>query len=140
MVAKLILPAVLLFLSSNAITAQSVPSVEELPKFMSREVTITEPERDADGFFPKGPASVCIEGPPQRQCYTAPKEFGNNPTVALIDLDKYTPALFFSAASGGISGWQVHLLSFLLERAIDLRRADSRHSRRCLGVGSSSLW
>ena len=76
---------------------------------MWREVTLIDPgPADADDFFPKGPASVCVEGPPQRQCYTAPKEFGNSPTVEVIQLDKDTPALFFSAASGGVSGWQVH--------------------------------
>jgi hypothetical protein len=82
-------------------------SAQTLPKFMGREVKVIKPERE-DDFFPKGPASVCIEAPPQQQCYTAPKEFGNSPTVALVQLDKDTPALFFSAASGGISGWQVH--------------------------------
>jgi hypothetical protein len=62
---------------------------------MCREVTIIEPEHDADdtdGFFPKGPASVCVEGPPQRQCYTAPKEFGNSPTVAVVQLKRDMPA------------------------------------------------
>ncbi len=97
----------MLFISSIKLGAQSVPRGHDLPKFLGREVTIIEPERE-DDFFPKGPATVCIEGPPQRQCYTAPKEFGNNPTVALIDLDKDTPALFFSAASGGISGIGIH--------------------------------
>ena len=79
---------------------------------MGREVTIIEPEHDADdtdGFFPKGPASVCVEGPPQRECYTAPKEFGNSPTVAIVQLRKDMPAILFSAASGGVSGFQIHL-------------------------------
>jgi hypothetical protein len=69
-------------------------------------VTITEAETDPDGFFPKGPASVCLEAPPQRQCYTAPKNFGRNPTVTLVEL-KDLPALLFSAASGGVSGWTI---------------------------------
>src|SRR5205823_3142205 len=68
------------------------------------------PERlDADGFFPKGPASVCVEGPPQRQCYTAPEDFGKSPEVTVIQIQKNLPALFFSAASGGISGFRIHL-------------------------------
>ncbi|MBZ5634443.1 MAG: hypothetical protein LAO55_15075 [Acidobacteriia bacterium] len=75
---------------------------------MGREVTITEPALDADGFFPKGPASVCIEGPPQRQCYTAPKDFGRDPQVTLIQVEKDMPALLFSAASGGVSGFGIN--------------------------------
>jgi len=82
---------------------------QDLPKFMGREVTITEPERaDADGFFPKGPASICIDGPPQRQCYTAPEKFGNSPKVEVIQVEKNLPALFFSAEAGGVSGWGIH--------------------------------
>ena len=46
---------------------------------MGREVTLVEPETDADGFFPKGPASICIEGPPQRQCYTATEGIRKEP-------------------------------------------------------------
>ncbi len=103
---KLLIPAVLVFLVSYA-AAQTAPG-QALPKFMGREVTMTVPEQDADGFFPKGPASVCIEGPPQRQCYTAPQTFGNNPTVAVVQLERGIPALLFSAESGGVSGWQIH--------------------------------
>ena len=102
MAAKLIIPVVLLFFVSKDIGGQS------LPKFMGRKVTIIEPERDEDGFFPKGPASVCVEGPPQRQCYTAPQAFGNSPAVAVVQLEKDMSALLFSAASGGVSGWQIH--------------------------------
>ncbi len=80
---------------------------QSLPKFMGRQVIIVKPER-IDEFFPKGPASVCLEGPPPQQCYTAPKDFGNNPTVSVVQLQEDMPALFFSAASGGVSGWQVH--------------------------------
>jgi|SRR5579872_3274869 len=75
---------------------------------MGREVTITVPELDADGFYPKGPASVCIEGPPQRQCYTAPKDYGRDANVALVQVEKNMPALLFSAASGGVSGFSIH--------------------------------
>jgi hypothetical protein len=80
----------------------------DLPRFDGRAVAISEPESDPDGFFPKGPASVCLEGLPQRQCYTAPEEFGRDPKVALVQLEKDMPALFFSAASGGVSGWMIH--------------------------------
>ena len=98
--------AVLLFLGSWNVHAQSAPA-KDLPKFMGRAVTIAEPELDADGFQPKGPASVCIEGP-QRQCYTAPKEFGRFPSVTVVQVKKDEPALLFSAASGGVSGWTIH--------------------------------
>ena len=102
MAVKILIPAVLLFLSSMAIG-------QDRPKFMGREVTITESKKaDADGFFPKGPASVCVEGPPQRQCYTAPEKYGNNPEVELVQLTKDMPALFFSAESGGTSGFGIH--------------------------------
>jgi hypothetical protein len=102
---KLLIP-VLVFLVSYA-GAQPTP-VKGLPKLMDRDVTITVPELDEDGFFPKGPASICVEGPPQRQCYTAPKDFGRDSNVALVQIDKNMPALLFSAASGGVSGWGIH--------------------------------
>jgi hypothetical protein len=107
MSAKPAILAALLLLGANAI-AQSVRRHGDLPKFMGREVTITEPERDPDGYFPKGPASMCLEGLPQRQCYTAPEAFGNSPTVAVVQLEKDMPALLFSADSGGVSGWTIH--------------------------------
>ncbi len=78
-----------------------------LPKFMGRQVTIVKPGR-IDDFFPKGPASVCLEGPPKRQCYTAPKDYGKNPTVEVVELKKGLPAILFSAETGGVSGWSVH--------------------------------
>jgi hypothetical protein len=97
---KLLIPGLLMFCSFHGMRAQ------EIPKLMGRKITIIEPGRQ-DGL-PKGPASVCVEGPPQRQCYIAPKGFANSPTVAIINLDKSSSAVFFSAATGGVSGWQVH--------------------------------
>jgi hypothetical protein len=79
---------------------------------MGREVTIIAPELEEDGFFPKGPASVCVEGP-QRQCYTAPKDFGNSPAVTVVQVEKDMPALLFSAATGGVSGFQIHFALLL---------------------------
>jgi hypothetical protein len=93
MAVKRILPIILLFMISNDLSAQSVQAVKN--RFMGREVTIIDPGRDPDGFFPKGPASVCVEGPPQRQCYTAPQEFGNNPTIDVVQLEKDLSALLF---------------------------------------------
>jgi hypothetical protein len=93
--------AVMLLISALLLAGQ------DLPKFMGREVTVVEPGL-IDEFFPKGPASICIEGPPERQCYTAPKDFGKDPKVALVQVEKNMPALLFSAESGGVSGWAVH--------------------------------
>ena len=101
MAAKILVPAVLLVLIASA------PG-QDLPKFMGREVTITMPELDADGFFPKGPALICIEGPPQRQCHAAPEGIGKSPKVALVQIEKDLPALLFSAESGGVSGFSIH--------------------------------
>jgi hypothetical protein len=108
MALKLIVPALLLFCVSQNTNAQSARSSKDLPRFMGREVTITEPETDADGFLPKGPASICIQGPPERQCYTAPNDFGLAPGVTLLQVGKGMPALLFSANSGGVSGWRIH--------------------------------
>jgi hypothetical protein len=98
------------FLASGLTTAgaQTVRRTPDVAKFMGREVTIHEPEHTVDNF-PKGPATVCIEGPPREQCYTAPQEFGNYPGVELVQLAKDIPALLFSASSGGVSGWEIHL-------------------------------
>jgi hypothetical protein len=75
---------------------------------MGREVTLADPGTNPDGFSPKGPAWVCIQGPPQRQCYEAPDGFGRFPSVEVIEVEKAKPALLFSAASGGVSGWEIH--------------------------------
>jgi len=92
MVVKCIVVVVSLFLAWKA-TAQAVSGRQSPSKFMGREVTIIEPERDANDF-PKGPASVCVEGLPQRQCYTAPRAYGNEPTVTVIPLEKGNLSLF----------------------------------------------
>jgi hypothetical protein len=49
---------VILFLVSTSASAQPAT------KFMGRDVTITEPKHDGDGFIPNGSASICVEGPP----------------------------------------------------------------------------
>lgn len=101
----LVLISVALFPLTTLVAQSSSPRT--LAQFNGRQVTITEAEIDTDGF-PKGPASVCIEGPPQKQCYTAPKSFGRDPKVTLVQLKAF-PALLFSAASGGVSGFTIHL-------------------------------
>jgi len=75
---------------------------------MGRTITITKPGyEDAEHMFPKGPATLCLAGAPW-QCYTAPEKFGGNPEVSVVQIDKNTPTIFFSAESGGTSGWQIH--------------------------------
>ena len=96
-----------LFLACGSTIAQQ-PVARTLPRFEGRAVTVTVPETDTDGFYPKGPASICVEAPPERQCYTAPKDFGRLPTVTVIEVKKGEPAIFFSAASGGVSGFTIH--------------------------------
>src|SRR5690348_16685876 len=83
-------------------------TIPGVPNFLGRKVTITEPATDEDGLFPKGPASVCLEPPPRRQCYTAPEDFGRKPQVEVIRNGDEQPTLFFSAGSGGVSGFLIH--------------------------------
>ena len=104
---KPVILAALLVLCVSA-TAQSARRDGGFPRFMGREVKITEAETGADGLFPKGSASVCLEGLPRRQCYTAPEGFGRTPTATEVHLDKNTPAILFSTASRGVSGFRMH--------------------------------
>lgn len=114
---KLTVLALLIFFCSRDISAQSNRRSSDLPRFMGREITIVRPEMEGspgDGPpFPKGPASVCIEAPPSQQCYTAPTfdnfPFGNNAAAVVVHLRKDLSAILFSAATGGVSGWQIHL-------------------------------
>ncbi len=77
-------------------------------KFMGRVLTVTQPGyEDDEHMFPKGPATVCVSGTP-RQCYTAPEKFGRDPEVSIVQVDKNTSAIFFSSASGGVSGFTIH--------------------------------
>ena len=107
MTRNLTIVAIALLLPSPT-SAQSLRLRQPIPKFLGHDVTVLEPETDADGFHPKGPASICVESMPQRQCYTAPDGFGREPSVELVQVEKEIPALLFSAASGGVSGWEIH--------------------------------
>ncbi|MEO8028724.1 MAG: hypothetical protein ABI823_19745 [Bryobacteraceae bacterium] len=80
---------------------------QPLPQFMGRRVTIDKPAVDDSGMFPEGSATVCVEGPPQRQCFKFPDEIGLDATARIVQVRKGFPALFFSARSGGVSGWRV---------------------------------
>lgn len=82
----------------------------EIPKFMGREVVVYPPpgNDDGSGVSPPAPAKVCMEGPPQEQCYTTPKDFGWSPEVELVEFAKDRSALLFSASTGGVSGRGIH--------------------------------
>lgn len=117
---RLMIPVVLVSTSMLVSGQTAAPASQDRPLFMGRAVTIVPAEYEKDDGlsgspFPKTPASVCVEPPPQRQCYTPPDRsespkfpFGNNPGVIIVQLKKDTPALFFSAETGGVSGWEVH--------------------------------
>jgi hypothetical protein len=55
-----------------------------------------------------GPATVCLERPPQKQCYSAPKDFERNAQVTVVQLQKDLSALLFSVESGGVTGFGIH--------------------------------
>jgi hypothetical protein len=77
--------------------------------YLGRQVTVVDPgTEDEDGFYPKGEAKVCVQGQPEEDCYTAPKGVGRTPSLSVIQLHKGESALFFEAASGGVSGFALH--------------------------------
>jgi hypothetical protein len=83
--------------------------------YLGCPVTIVDPgTEDPDGFYPKGEAQVCVQGQQPKDCYTAPKGVGRNPSLSVVELRKGESALFFEAASGGVSGFSLHfaLLEF----------------------------
>jgi len=82
---KPIILAVLVFLGTES-SAQPVGPSNRLPKLMGRD-TVTEPSKDEDGLYPKGPASECIGGLPHKQCYIAPKDYGNSPELSVVQLE-----------------------------------------------------
>jgi hypothetical protein len=90
------------------LAGQSARERRQTFRFAGRGVVVTEPELVDDGFYVKGPASVCLEGPPRRQCYTAPGDYGRAPRAEVVWVDKSTERLLFTAASGGVSGFLVH--------------------------------
>ena len=78
--------------------------------YLGRQMTVVDPGmEDPDGFYPKGEAAVCVQGQQEKDCYKAPKGFGRAPGLSVVELRKGELALFFEAASGGVSGWSVHL-------------------------------
>jgi len=95
--------AVLMLLAADPVT------------YLGRQVTVVDPgTEDPDGFCPKGEAKVCVQGQQEKNCYTAPKGVGRRPSLSVVELRKGESALFFEAASGGVSGFGLHfaLLKF----------------------------
>jgi hypothetical protein len=107
-------------LLAAALLGQASESGQVLPKFLGRPVTLAIPKLDEDGFFPEGPSTVCVEGPPQRQCFTAPEKFGRNPSVSVVEVTKNLSALHFSADGGGVSGIPVFHALLRLGQGKDL--------------------
>jgi hypothetical protein len=117
------------FLSPWGLVAQPTPG-KVLPKFMGHDITLVMPDHDTDGF-PKGPASVCVEDAKNtRQCYRAPQEFGSDPKIAVVQVDKATSALLFSAESVGGSGFTIHFALLL--------PGTGRELENILGVSASN--
>ena len=114
-------------------------SIVHGPKFMGRDVTIHVPA-PLDEYFPKGPASICIEAPPSRQCYTMPKEFGNRPRVELVEVTKGVPALLFSAATGGVSGWGIRCALLRLGKTEKLEDDFALASMEFRNASQHALW
>jgi hypothetical protein len=104
--------ALAVLLQGAVLVAQTDPQPAPI-RLNGRTVTVTATETDSDGFFPKGPASVCLEGPPLKQCYTHPGNFGVDPEVTVLELETGVTAMLFSAASGGVSGFRIHFALLL---------------------------
>src|SRR5579871_1171616 len=94
-------------LASIDASAQTADAKKTLPKFEGREITLIPAEVDENGFA-KGPASVCLEAPPRRQCYRAPEDYGVDLEVSVIQITKGKPAVFFSANARGLGGFSTH--------------------------------
>lgn len=92
-------------------------------KFMGREVVVYPPPGtdDGTGESPSEPARACLEGPPEEQCYSTPKEFGWNPNVEVVQFAKDRSALLFSASTGGVSGRGIHYALLAAEGGKELQ-------------------
>jgi hypothetical protein len=117
---RILVSSILLF-SAIELGAQSPQAKKNLPSLMGRQITVTAPPMDPDGYFPTGPASICLEGPPERLCYTAAKDFGRDPEVAVIQVTKDMPAVLFSAESGGVSGFTIDFVLLRLTSKNDFQ-------------------
>jgi hypothetical protein len=101
--------------------AQPSPAeTKTMGTFEGRPIVVSTPASDNMGFHPLGRTTLCVEGPPRRQCYQSPEGYGFQPQVKLIVLGKGQPAIFFTVVSGGVSQSEVHLALLRPGRDADL--------------------
>jgi hypothetical protein len=98
----------LLLAISIGVVAQTEPRQETVLTFKGWPVVIFHPKQ-LDEFFRDGPAKICLEQEARPKCYTAPEDFGRYAKVELVALDGQSEALLLSVASGGVSGFRIHL-------------------------------
>ena len=85
------------------------PTETQSGTYMGRAVKLYAPKLDQYDSAPGEPnASICVDGPPQRQCYDAPKGFYRYPSVSKVQISKDVLAMFFSASTYGVSGFAIH--------------------------------
>jgi hypothetical protein len=90
--------------------AQPTPAVTRtMGTFEGRPIVVATPKSDATGFHAEGRTTLCLAGPPRRQCYESPEGYGFLPQVKVVQLSKGSPAIFFTVLSGGVSQKTVHL-------------------------------
>ncbi len=65
---------------------------------------LNEPKADSGA-----PASICVDWPEQRQCYTTPQGYARSPQASSVQISKDLDALLFSAATGIGSDYGIHL-------------------------------
>jgi hypothetical protein len=97
----------LLAISIGAV-AQTEPRQETVLTFKGWPVVVFHPKQ-LDEFFPAGPVKICLEQESHPKCYTAPKDFGRDAKVESVSLDGESEAMLLSVASGGVSGFRIHL-------------------------------
>ena len=79
------------------LTLQAQPTL----KFQGRDVTLTEAKEGA-------PASICIEWPEQRQCYSTPQGYGRAPHAEPVQISKDLEVLLFTANTEGATDFGIH--------------------------------
>lgn len=73
-------------------------------QFHGGNVVLKEEKADNPG----PPASVCVEWPEERQCYTSPQGYGRAPQAAVVQISSDLDALLFSAATSGATDYGIH--------------------------------
>lgn len=104
---------------------------------MGRDVTVIDPGPDPDDeFFPKARASVCLEGPPQRQCYTT-YEPAMDASASVVLLRNDEPAIFFESHGGGVSGF---VLEYVLLQPSDGKELETLLHVRVSNQNQHAFW